>query len=292
MDGWVTNYHNDNYYKDDVGSGAIIANTLAARVNDKDFMKLSLAEKQARVEAAIQILRNGIPAPETIPDRKSEITPQQLDAKLSLYMEHNGYLIERIDKLESQVNKQISKDRVSPSQCLSQNGEGYACDLFFGHDESEPCYSIVGNCEWRCVKQQKSTPPIEKTTKTGHPICDEFACTETVDGPDPYGTYHCPQHGAVGCKTSIELTNDEEHIGLHSHRVATNPKEGLFQSAWKRYNEYFLTLEYLVGDGRRPATASERDKQIAATVVQWLGSPVGISFLEELGFTQTVLTKK
>jgi hypothetical protein len=76
--------------------------------------------------------------------------------------------------------------------------------------------------------------------------------------------------------------------GLHPHRFRDNPSERAFADAWAKSNEYGHTLAYLlhVGDqgGARPPEPSDRDHVVAATVMQWLGSPVGQAFLRDLGY--------
>lgn len=46
----------------------------------------------------------------------------------------------------------------------------------------------------------------------------------------------------------------------------------------------------MMGNGKDPAEVSDRDREVAATVIQWLGSPVGNNFLRELleRFNKTV----
>lgn len=41
-------------------------------------------------------------------------------------------------------------------------------------------------------------------------------------------------------------------------------------------------LEYLMGDGATRGVVSDRDELVAATVIQWLGSPVGQGFLRDV----------
>jgi hypothetical protein len=74
--------------------------------------------------------------------------------------------------------------------------------------------------------------------------------------------------------------------GLHTHRFADNPEEKRFAEAWDTNNSQGRTLTYLlgIGDQRFPTPPLERDEQIAATVIQWLGSPVGQGFLRDLGY--------
>lgn len=79
------------------------------------------------------------------------------------------------------------------------------------------------------------------------------------------------------------------HEGLHTHRFKSNPLERLFAEAWDQSGDRGTdsvahTLDYLL-DARssrtgRPFPADERDRVVAATVIQWLGSPVGINFLK------------
>jgi hypothetical protein len=75
--------------------------------------------------------------------------------------------------------------------------------------------------------------------------------------------------------------------GLHEGRFQKNPEERRFANAWKKQNELGKTVDYLLWEGDRrgsPPTASPRDQVVAATVIQWLGSPVGESFLNDLGY--------
>jgi hypothetical protein len=72
-----------------------------------------------------------------------------------------------------------------------------------------------------------------------------------------------------------------KHVGLSSHRLASNPLEAKFASAWKKMAP--TTLGYLLcGQNRSFHDYSERDAVVAATVIQWLGSPVGESFVREV----------
>lgn len=76
--------------------------------------------------------------------------------------------------------------------------------------------------------------------------------------------------------------------GLHTYRFAENPEEQKFYDAWAnendRPNNNHGILDYLLGNGIRPVESSVRDHVVAATVVQWLGSPVGQCFLRDLGY--------
>ncbi len=82
------------------------------------------------------------------------------------------------------------------------------------------------------------------------------------------------------------MSND--HKGLSRYRLASNPEERRFADAWQTLNDQGHTLDYLLdphkGERGRPNEAEEPDRVLAATVVQWLGSPVGQGFLRDLGY--------
>ena len=72
------------------------------------------------------------------------------------------------------------------------------------------------------------------------------------------------------------------HTGLHSHRLApeqNNPREVAFAQQWQYENDRGPSsqplIELLIPD------CTDRDARVAATVIQWLGSNVGMSFLDE-----------
>ena len=71
--------------------------------------------------------------------------------------------------------------------------------------------------------------------------------------------------------------------GLNSHRLEYNPIENAFAEAWEQQNTIGGTLAYLLsGPENVRSDVSERDEAVAATVIQWLGSPVGQCFLEDV----------
>lgn len=84
------------------------------------------------------------------------------------------------------------------------------------------------------------------------------------------------------------MTKKIVHRGLHKWRYKDNPLEQRFADEWAKLNDGerggVPTLLYLLAeDNNRPLLEemSERDAQVAATVIQWLGSPVGSSWLVE-----------
>lgn len=66
---------------------------------------------------------------------------------------------------------------------------------------------------------------------------------------------------------------------------AGNPHELIAIKHWIKQHPgdgHRGTLPYLLGDGMTPEEPSDRDWEVAATVIQWLGSPIGRSFLRDL----------
>lgn len=79
-----------------------------------------------------------------------------------------------------------------------------------------------------------------------------------------------------------------DHTGLHTHRLSDNPEEARFAEAWRRM-QAGSTLAWLltVGSPRGwPVPSNPSAEVVAATVIQWLGSPVGRGFLADLGYVK------
>lgn len=80
--------------------------------------------------------------------------------------------------------------------------------------------------------------------------------------------------------------------GLSQHRFKDNPLEKKFAEKWEEINtcrfsgklDGLGTLDYLLAeDNNRPrGEVTDRDRLVAATIVQWLGSPVGKGFLRDV----------
>jgi hypothetical protein len=80
---------------------------------------------------------------------------------------------------------------------------------------------------------------------------------------------------------------DSKFKGKSFRRTEREPLEKSFAQAWERTNTLrgsASTLAYLLDPEHphAPADPSERDWEVASTIVQWLGSPVGQAFLEEV----------
>ena len=81
-----------------------------------------------------------------------------------------------------------------------------------------------------------------------------------------------------------------ENIGYFTHRLEFNDTEKAFHDKWLEINEPKRgfnyghgTLQDLFFDqkGKCLVELTKRDREIVATVIQWLGSNIGFSFLQE-----------
>ena len=84
----------------------------------------------------------------------------------------------------------------------------------------------------------------------------------------------------------IGIKNNWPHVGFHRDRLgskAGNPREVALMRQWWLVNNgdgfHLRTplLSHLIGE-----KFSDRDAQVAATVIQWLGTNVGMSFIEDV----------
>ena len=90
----------------------------------------------------------------------------------------------------------------------------------------------------------------------------------------------------VTCQKCLEGAK-MKHKGLHQNRLNQNPLEKKFAKVWDEMNTKnpgYNTLDYMLAeDNNRPqGEVKKRDRVVAATVIQWLGSPVGQNFLNEV----------
>jgi len=74
-------------------------------------------------------------------------------------------------------------------------------------------------------------------------------------------------------------------------RVAVDDEGHVIAEKWLEINDgHARTLAHLLAENPNtfyPPGPSDRDKMVAATVIQWLGSPVGQGFLRDCGYTKT-----
>jgi hypothetical protein len=81
------------------------------------------------------------------------------------------------------------------------------------------------------------------------------------------------------------------HVGCKAYRFTKrddNEQERVFAEKWQDINDekHAKTLAHLLAEdsnARNLPRPSDRDKMVAATVIQWLGSPVGQGFLRDCG---------
>jgi hypothetical protein len=76
------------------------------------------------------------------------------------------------------------------------------------------------------------------------------------------------------------------HHSYDLHRLKDNPLEAQALQKWIEINKRSDILAYLLSDKVNEAQhdrLSQRDLEVAATLMQWLGSPVGQGFLRDAG---------
>ncbi len=87
------------------------------------------------------------------------------------------------------------------------------------------------------------------------------------------------------------------HVGCKAYRFKNrddNGQERVLADKWLEINDgkHTETLARLLAEDPNArnlsSLLSDRDKMVAATVIQWLGSPVGQGFLQDCGFVRVV----
>ncbi len=69
----------------------------------------------------------------------------------------------------------------------------------------------------------------------------------------------------------------------NQHRFKDNPMERRFHEAWQRQNHNCNITGYVLSDDPNHRCAVDEDTDCAiSTMMQWLGSPVGQAFLEDV----------
>ena len=83
----------------------------------------------------------------------------------------------------------------------------------------------------------------------------------------------------------------KKYMGLQVHRHSREPLEKAFSEAWQRLNDdssragHPDALANLLHVGNQPSDVKEpskRDHAVAATVIQWLGSPIGSEWVKSI----------
>ena len=72
--------------------------------------------------------------------------------------------------------------------------------------------------------------------------------------------------------------------GLHQYRFKQNSLEKIFAEKWEQQNQESRTLDWVLAEfpNEPRGEVTERDRQVAASVMQWMGSSVGNCFFKEL----------
>lgn len=74
--------------------------------------------------------------------------------------------------------------------------------------------------------------------------------------------------------------------GMFQNRLRDNPLEQRFTETWEKWNEKYVgslgILSCLLSEDNRGRHVTDKERVIAATIIQWLGSPVGQEFLKEV----------
>ena len=78
--------------------------------------------------------------------------------------------------------------------------------------------------------------------------------------------------------------------GLHANRYSREPLERAYAAAWQKFCEGANSpgghpdhLDYLLStDQSHPVLTGTRDREVACTVIQWLGSTVGQQFVSDV----------
>lgn len=71
------------------------------------------------------------------------------------------------------------------------------------------------------------------------------------------------------------------HFGLHTNRLEREQVESWIAVFWNEKQERGQLLNHLMSLSNEPAYVTQRDATVAATVIQWLASEGGASFLRD-----------
>jgi len=144
------------------------------------------------------------------------------------------------------------------------------------------------------------TAPIQSTTMTAAEFdalldiesCLSYAtdidhfCDENDCGPE---SPKCRDMHAIAALKRLRSVLEPSHEGLHPKQLGSDA-ERIYAERWKKENERhnwindgFTLIEHILcpEDQRLPDRVSIRDAQVAAAVVQWLGTACGNCFVRQ-----------
>ena len=80
-----------------------------------------------------------------------------------------------------------------------------------------------------------------------------------------------------------QVLNKTNNIGKRTHRLQSESLEKSFADKWNETNRNDSILGYLLSDTVNEKTCIEpHDREVAATLIQWLGSNCGLSLLRSV----------
>jgi len=133
---------------------------------------------------------------------------------------------------------------------------------------------------------------MEKEEKKN--LIDEYL----QNGLDGMEVHLCEEEIDQIIRLALKMERQKEHVGLFSERINHNEREKAFHDQWLKENIETYGVNYGFGilqdlffqSSGNPMglmaskcleRINERDRMIVATVIQWLGSNVGMGFLNE-----------
>jgi hypothetical protein len=139
----------------------------------------------------------------------------------------------------------------------------------------------------------KKSKPVDSTPEERAALRAQHTCVKTMSS---IGCRACDRGVPYPHQTIEELVESmganrikTRFRGMSPHRYKDNPLERKFAELWQKVNDGpnggRTALDYLMDPTNRgypEPQITDRDWQIANTVIQWLGSPVGQNFLREV----------
>lgn len=111
-------------------------------------------------------------------------------------------------------------------------------------------------------------------------VCIEDETMLLDDVTDVYLWSIVPIPSGVEVPRTVLFLKPIEHKGMKLYRFEDNPREEIFAQEWEK--EAPNLLDYILSSSnRKDGIETQRDATVAATMIQWLGTPVGWNFLSE-----------
>ena len=81
------------------------------------------------------------------------------------------------------------------------------------------------------------------------------------------------------------MSHHVHNVGINYHRLSREPLEKAFADEWRDFNKGDKFLRFCLDrshGNRGDYIPTDVENEVAATIIQWLGSSVGQSFLEKV----------